>query len=368
MEEKLDLLASRIVNYSLNVKENERVLINTYIVDEYFIKRLIYYIIKNKGIPFIKINNDNINTYILENALDNRYNELKKQGKDDIENYDSFISIKYNQNDYNKQNIDSEVLKKISVALKKSDFIRINERKWVLLNYPSPTDAHKANMSTDKYKEYTLDAMVYNYEQMEKAIEPLKKLMEKTDKVRIIGVNTDIEFSIKGMPIIPCIGTANLPDGELYTAPIKDSVNGVITYNTPSPYQGNIFHNVSLVFKDGKIVSSNCIGDKKALEKIFDTDEGSKYVGEFSFGLNPLIRNPMGDILYDEKIIGSIHFTPGQAYQDAYNSNDSGIHWDMVLIQREEYGGGEVYFDHVLIRKNGKFVLPELSHLNYDLK
>src|SRR5574344_1521633 len=165
MEEKLYLLASRIVNYSLNVKENERVLINTYIVDEYFIKRLIYYIIKNKGIPFIKINNDNINTYILENALDNRYNELKKQGKDDIENYDSFISIKYNQNDYNKQNIDSEVLKKISVALKKSDFIRINERKWVLLNYPSPTDAHKANMSTDKYKEYTLDAMVYNYEQ-----------------------------------------------------------------------------------------------------------------------------------------------------------------------------------------------------------
>lgn len=366
MEEKLDILANRIVNYSIKVQENERVLINTFVNEEYFIKRIIHYIIENKGIPFVKISNDNINAYVLENILDNRYTELKKHGKDEVENYDSFITIKYNLNDFNKKNVNSEVLRKISSTNKKSDYIRINERKWVLLNYPSPTDAYKANMSTTEYKDFALDVMIFDYKQMKIDIEPLKKLMEKTDMVRIVGENTDIEFSIKNMPVVPCTGEANLPDGEIFTAPVKNSANGLITYNTSSPYHGNIYNNISLLFKNGKIIEAKCKGDNKILNKIFDTDEGARYIGEFSFGLNPLIRDPMGDILYDEKITGSIHFTPGQAYQDAYNGNDSGIHWDLVLIQREEYGGGEIYFDHTLIRKNGKFVLPELIPLNYD--
>ena len=112
----------------------------------------------------------------------------------------------------------------------------------------------------------------------------------------------------------------------------------------------------------------NYLNYQEKLNEIFDTDEGARYVGEFSFGLNPEIREPMGDILYDEKIIGSIHFTPGSAYQDAFNGNKSSIHWDMVLIQRPEYGGGEIYFDNVLIRKDGKFLLDELKPLNYENK
>jgi aminopeptidase len=191
--------------------------------------------------------------------------------------------------------------------------------------------------------------------------------MEKTDKVRVTGKNTDITFSIKGMPIIPCTGEKNIPDGEIYTAPLRNSVNGVITYNTPSPYQGNVYQNVSLTFKDGKIIEARADNDIEALNQIFDADAGSRYVGEFSLGLNPKILDPMGDILFDEKIIGSIHFTPGRAYKDSYNGNDSSIHWDMVLIQREEYGGGDIYFDDKLIRHNGLFVLDELKSLNYDM-
>ena len=223
-------------------------------------------------------------------------------------------------------------------------------------------------MPYDEYKDYAIKAMNFDYSIMEKDILPLKKLMEKTDKVRIVSPSTDISFSIKNMPIIPCCGTSNIPDGEIFTAPIKTSVNGQITYNTPSPYQNNIYNNVSLTFKEGKIVEATCDGDNEALNSIFDTDNGSRYVGEFSLGLNPLIIKPMGDILYDEKIIGSIHFTPGKCYDDAPNGNDSAIHWDMVLIQTKEYGGGELYFDDVLIRKDGKFVLKELEHLNYNLK
>ena len=188
--------------------------------------------------------------------------------------------------------------------------------------------------------------------------------MDKTDKVRILGPNTNITFSIKGMNSVPCCGTANIPDGELYTAPIKDSVNGVITYNTPSPYNGNVFNNISLEFKDGKIIKATCLENQKELEDIFNTDEGARYVGEFSLGFNPMITKPMGDILYDEKIMGSIHFTPGCCYEDCSNGNKSSIHWDLVLIQTKEFGGGEIYFDDVLIRKDGIFTLDSLKDLN----
>lgn len=199
---------------------------------------------------------------------------------------------------------------------------------------------------------------------MNEELKPLKDLMDKTDKVRLTGKGTDITFSIKDIPAIICSGECNIPDGEVYTAPVKESVNGIIKYNTPSPYRGNIFHNVTLEFKDGKIVKATCDEDKEELNKIFDTDEGARYVGEFSIGVNPVIRYPMGDILFDEKIIGSIHFTPGECYKDAYNGNRSAIHWDMVLIQREDFGGGNIYFDDKLIRENGIFVVEELKHLN----
>ena len=219
-------------------------------------------------------------------------------------------------------------------------------------------------MTYDEFYNYSLDVMTVDYKRMNDKIKPLKELMEKTDKVRILGPNTDLTFSIKGLPAIPCSGTANIPDGELYTAPVKNSVNGVITYNTPSPYNGNIFNNIRLEFKDGKIINCSADKDNEKLEEIFNTDEGARYVGEFSLGFNPLIIHPMGDILYDEKIMGSIHFTPGRCYEDCDNENISNIHWDLVLIQTEEYGGGEIYFDDVLIRKDGKFVLDELKQLN----
>lgn len=369
VENELLKLSSTIVNYSVKVKEGERVLISTNSIDtKFLVKALIRDIVKVKGIPFVRIVDNEINTLLTELTTSKRIEEIAKHKKEEVDNYDVFISIRYTENEYEGKHINPEIRKEIGEKTAKSDDTRINKRKWVLLNYPSMVDAYKIGMPYDEYKNYSLKAMNFDYAGMEQDILPLKKLMEKTDKVRIVAPNTDLSFSIKGMPIIPCCGTSNIPDGELYTAPIKNSVNGKITYNTPSPYQGNVYNNVSLTFKNGKIVEATCDSDNEKLNAIFDTDEGSRYVGEFSLGLNPLITKPMGDILYDEKIIGSIHFTPGKCYDDAPNGNDSAIHWDMVLIQTPEYGGGEIYFDDVLIRKDGKFVLKELEHLNYNLK
>lgn len=369
MEEKLKILSDSIVSNSLNVKENDRVLITCHSdKPKPLILHLIDKIVEKKGVPFVRTLDSDIETYLLERTQDNRLDSIKRQADFDVEAYDCFIYIRYITNDYENRNVPDEIQKKVKEAKKDSDYIRVNERKWVLLNYPSHLDAYKAGMSNQAYFDYAFDVMTVDYKKMLDDIKPLKELMERTKEVRIISPGTDISFSIEGMPIIPCCGESNIPDGEIFTAPIRDSVNGKITYNTPSPYDGSVFHNVCLTFENGKIISCESDEGTELLEKIFNTDEGARYVGEFSFGLNPRILNPMGDILFDEKIIGSIHFTPGSAYQEAFNGNKSNIHWDLVLIQRKEYGGGEIYFDHMLIRKDGLFVLPELQHLNYDLK
>lgn len=369
MNEKIQKLSSTIVNYSLNIKENDRVLITSVTNNPSpLIKALIEEIAKNKGIPFVRISDPEIEAKLLENTSDERINQIKIHEEQLVNNYDAFINIRYTTNEYENINVDNKMLKKRGSATRKSDNIRINERRWVLLNYPSVVDAYKAHKNTEEYFNYAIDVMNVDYKDMLRDVEPLVKLMEKTDKVRILAPNTDLTFSIKGMRAIPCCGKCNIPDGEVYTAPVKDSVNGIITYNAPSVYQGSTYNNVCLKFKDGKIIEASADENNERLNNIFDTDEGSRYIGEFSLGLNPRILHPMGDILYDEKILGSIHFTPGSAYKDAYNGNDSAIHWDLVLIGREDYGGSEIYFDDVLIRRDGIFVLPELEHLNYSLK
>ena len=241
--------------------------------------------------------------------------------------------------------------------------IRVPKTKWVVLRYPAPSMAQSAHQSLEAFEDYYYKVCNLDYSKMSKAMDSLVELMNKTDKVRLTAKDTDLTFSIKDIPAIKCAGECNIPDGEVYTAPVKNSINGTITYNTPSEYNSFKFENVSLTFKNGKIVK--CSGNnKERLNQVFDTDEGARYVGEFAIGVNPYITKPMNNILFDEKIMGSIHFTPGNSYDDANNGNKSAIHWDLVLIQTPEYGGGEIYFDGKLIRKDGRFVIPELEVLN----
>jgi len=189
--------------------------------------------------------------------------------------------------------------------------------------------------------------------------------MSKADRVHLKSPGTDLQFSIKGIGAKPCEGTRNIPDGEVFSCPVKNSVNGTIQFNTPTIYAGTKFENIRLEFSQGRIVKATGSNEKR-LNEILDTDAGARYIGEFSLGFNPHIQNPMCDILFDEKIAGSLHFTPGQAYEDCDNGNRSAVHWDMVLIQRPEWGGGEVWFDGELIRKDGLFLPKDLRGLNPD--
>lgn len=363
--ERIEKLAKIIVNHSLSVKENDRVLISYEGIESMpLVKAIVKEVINNKGVVETDYQNQDLGNFVRENLTDAMIEAKTKKMKFEVENYDCFVRLCYRKSDYYDKNMNKDMKRSLLENLEPYKEIRVNERRWVLLNYPSIVDAFKAHLTPEEFYNFSMDAMTIDYDKMYEDTLPLKELMEKTDKVRIVAPNTDITFSIKGLPAIICAGTCNIPDGECFTAPVKDSVNGTITYNVPSPYHGEIFEKVSLTFKNGKIVEARSNNNEK-LKEIFETDEGARYVGEFSLGFNPMIKTPMGDILFDEKIAGSIHFTPGCSYDECPNGNKSKIHWDLVLIQREEYGGGEIYFDDVLIRKNGLFVLPELENLNY---
>ena len=363
--ERIKKLAEIIVNHSLKVKENDRVLITYEGIEAMpLVKAITKEVINKKGVVESDYRDSDLECIIKENLTDSIIESKTKKLKFEVENYDCFVRICYRKSDYYDKNMDKDMKVKLLNSQDSYKEIRVNERRWVLLNYPSVVDAFKAHLTPEEFYNFSLDTMTIDYEKMYRDTLALKELMEKTDKVRIVAPNTDITFSIKGLPAIICAGECNIPDGECFTAPVKDSVNGTITYNVPSPYHGEIFEHVSLTFKDGKIIEARSNNNEK-LKEIFETDEGARYVGEFSLGFNPMIKNPMGDILFDQKIAGSLHFTPGCSYDECPNGNKSKIHWDLVLIQREEYGGGEIYFDDVLIRKNGLFVLPELENLNY---
>lgn len=244
---------------------------------------------------------------------------------------------------------------------------RVPNTKWVALRWPNPSFAQMASMSTEAFEDFYFRVCLVDYAKMAAAAEPLRELMDRTDRVRITGPGTDLSFSIKGVGSVPCSGEANVPDGECFSSPLRESMNGTVQYNTVSLYEGTEFTNIFFRVKDGQIVEATAGANTEALNKILDTDPGARYFGEWSLGYNPHVLHPMKDTLFDEKIGGSFHLTPGNAYEGTGgNGNESNIHWDIVCIQRAEYGGGDIYFDDVLIRKDGIFVLPELAGLNPD--
>jgi aminopeptidase len=238
---------------------------------------------------------------------------------------------------------------------------RVKRTRWVVLRYPNNAMAQLAETSQESFEDFYFEVCCADYAKMSKAQEKLVALMKATDQVHIKSPGTDLTFSIKDIPIVKCDGERNIPDGEVYTAPVRESINGTIAYNTPSLYQGVVYTGLTFTFEKGKIVKATCDGDDNKLNEILDTDDGSRYIGEFAIGVNPFILHPMKDTLFDEKIAGSFHFTPGQCYDEAPNGNSSSIHWDLVLIQRPDYGGGEIYFDDQLIRKDGVFTDQDLE-------
>ena len=365
---RINKLAESLVHYSCKVNKNENVLIKVYGEGEEYnlVVALIKEIYKAGANPFVWNHNPQIMRELLKDCNEG---QIKLWAQTDLalmQKMDAYIGIWGGSN--NAEN--SSVSRENNQIYEKfySNPVHMHERvkntKWVILNYPTPSMAQQASMSTDEFEDFYFKVCNLDYSKMSKAMDNLVELMEKTDRVKIVGKETDLTFSIKNIKAIKCAGEMNIPDGEVFTAPVRESVNGILSYNAPSLYNdGFTYENIKFEFKDGKIIKATA-NDTKRINGILDTDEGARYIGEFSLGLNPYITKPMKDILFDEKIMGSFHFTPGSCYDEAPNGNKSIIHWDLVCIQTEDYGGGEIYFDDILIRKNGIFVVDSLKCLN----
>lgn len=366
MDERIQKLAYNLVNYSVKVKEGETVFVHYTGFDTTNLARaIIKEVYQAKGVPIVKFTDNRVLREVLLGCTEE---QLKKMAEADcmlMDGADCYIGVRGADNIAELSDVPADKMKlyeKLYATPVHSER-RVPHTKWVVLRYPNPAMAQLSDMSLEAFEDYYFNVCNLDYSKMSQAMDSLVDLMNRTDKVQIKAPGTDLTFSIKGIPAIKCAGEMNIPDGEVYTAPVKDSVNGVISYNTPSVYQGFTYENVCLEFQNGKIVKATA-NNTERINEVFNTDDGARYVGEFAIGVNPYIVNPMKDILFDEKIRGSIHFTPGASYDDAPNGNKSSIHWDLVLIQTAEFGGGEIYFDDLLIRKDGIFVVEELKNLN----
>ncbi len=361
---RIDQLARQLVRYSTQTKKGENVLIELFDVPEEVGIALVREVRAVKATPFINIQQAKISREMAMGATEEQYTILSKNAMHQMKAVDCYIAIRGSHNVNELSDVPAKNMQMIASKMRPVLNERINKTRWCVLRWPHPSMAQSAGMSTAAFEDFYFRVCLLDYAKLKKGMDALAKLMTEAKDVHIMGPGTDLRFSIADIPGIACGGSHNIPDGECFTAPVKDSVEGVISYNAPSIYQGIAFDNVKLEFSKGKIVKATA-NNTKAINKIFDTDPGARYIGEFAIGFNPEIKEPMRDILFDEKIAGSFHFTPGQAYEVADNGNRSSVHWDLVNIQRPDYGGGEIRFDGQVIRRNGQFLPKALQVLNY---
>lgn len=358
-------LADGLTGFSIELKKGEHVLIDAYDVPDAMVIALVRSARKRGAHPYVQLHRARITRELTLGAAEVAFAHHAQVEEKRMQKMDAYIALRGSDNIFEASDVPADRVQMVSRLMKPVLNYRVNKTKWVVLRWPTPGMAQQAAMSTEAFEDFYFRVCTLNYKRMRAGMKSLATLMRKTDRVHIKGPGTDLRFSIKDIGAIECGGLRNIPDGEVFSCPVKHSVEGYVQYNAPTVYLGSSFDNIRLAFKRGKVVEATSSNTKR-LNEILDSDAGARYVGEFALGFNPHILDPMRDILFDEKIAGSFHFTPGQAYEECDNGNKSQVHWDMVCIQRPEYGGGEIWFDDKLIRKDGMFVPKSLHKLNPD--
>jgi aminopeptidase len=366
---RIDRLADLLLDHSCRIERGEKILIEAFDLPEpHLVCRLVEGAAARGAVPLVSWKSNAVLRSLYQTATEESMTLAGQFERARMQEMKAYIGIRGSANSSQFADVPQpkmDLYQRHWWQTVHSE-IRVAKTKWVVLRWPTDSFAQAANMSTPAFEDFYFDVCTADYAAMARAQEPLVARMRQTDRVRITAPGTELELSIRGIPVIPCAGERNIPDGEVFTAPVRDSINGKIRYNTPSRYQGTVFEHVEFEFQDGKIVCATA-NETDKLNAILDSDEGARYCGEWALGVNNRVRQPMLDTLFDEKIGGSFHLTPGQAYDEADNGNRSRIHWDLVLIQRADYGGGEIWFDGELVRQNGRFVPDDLQGLNEGL-
>ncbi len=367
LDPRVTRLAELLTTHSTSLGPSDRVLIHAFDIPEEAVAEIVRVAQETGAQVVTRLESNLVRRQLMLGMTEPNAITIAEAEKFEMERMTAYIAIRGSENSTEHSDVPGDKLSlwQRLYAVPVVFETRVAKTKWVVLRWPNGSMAQQASMSTPAFEKFYFDVCTMDYAKMSRAVEPLKDLMDKTDQVHLVGPGTDLRFSIKGIGAVPCVGDRNIPDGECFSCPVKESVEGAVQYNTTSLYQGTEFKNVRYEVAKGRIVEAAAGDQSDKLNEILDTDEGSRFFGEWSLGFNPYVMHPMLDTLFDEKIAGSFHLTPGNAYEGpGGNGNKSAVHWDKVVIQRPEYGGGEVWFDGKLIRKDGVFVVPELKGLN----
>ena len=356
-------LASLLTRFSTRLQPGENVLLDMFDTPVEMTLALVRAVREAGAFPYVQIHQARVTRELLSGAQQEQYDLMNETELARMQRMQAYVAIRGSHNITELSDVPGDRMSLAMKTLRPVIDHRVKKTKWCVLRWPTAAMAQLAGMSSEAFEDFYFRVCTLDYSKMAPGMAALKARLDRTDRVEIRGPGTELRFSVKDIGTVTCGGTHNIPDGEVFTCPVRDSVEGHVTFNAPTIYQGVNFDGVRLEFAQGKIVKATGNPEDK-LNEFLDADEGARYIGEFSLAFNPHILHPMRDILFDEKISGSFHFTPGQAYEDADNGNKSQVHWDMVSIQRPEWGGGEILFDGEVVRRDGLFVPGELQALN----
>lgn len=359
---KIQKLAKIMIGYSIALKKGEKLMLRGYGFDSYpLIKELYREAMKAGAIQVdVRFSVDELTRIFFDHASKEQIEYITDLDKKVADSYDAMIQVVADENPFELGEVNIKKLNMSAKARKPLSDI-LHKKRWCLFYYPNVASATFAKKNLEQWEDFVFDCSIKDWKKEEKMQAKFVNLMSKVDKVHIVGKETDLHLSVKKQIWRKCCGTHNMPDGEIFTSPLRTSVNGVIRYNVPTHYQSQDFEWVKLTLKDGKVVREES-NNQKGVTEILNSDAGARYFGEFAFGLNKEIMNPTRQILFDEKMGRSLHMALGKCYDECPNGNDSTVHWDLIF--RFDWAGAELWFDGVKVYSKKKWIDKRFAFLN----
>jgi aminopeptidase len=366
MDPRVKRLAETLVHYSINLKKGQLLRIQGEVTGLPLIKAVFEEAVKVGAHPFTKIQVPDTEEALLKYGSDAQLRYISPVVRTAVNKIDALVSVWGTENTRYLSGVNPKrqaLKRKAQGPIVKKMFKRIADRSlsWVGTQFPTLADAQEAGMSLADYEDFVYGAghvdkgdPVKHWKKVAKEQGRLVRILNRTDRLHVEAEGTDLKMRVKGRQWINCAGTENFPDGEIFTSPLEDTVQGHIRFSFPAIYGGREVEDVRLELEKGKVVKESAVKNEKFLKAMLDTDNGSRFVGEFAIGTNYDIKRFSRNILFDEKIGGTCHMAVGASILEAGGKNHSAIHWDMICDLKK---GGRITADGKVIYRNGKFTI-----------
>ncbi|MDQ5817610.1 MAG: aminopeptidase [Actinomycetota bacterium] len=358
-DERLKKLARVLVDYSVEAGEGEQILVAGGAAAEPLIKEVYTRLLQTGAVPIPQVALQGLQELFFEHAKDIHYEKTPPIMRSVYEAADAVISIMAPHNTRALAGVDPAKQRALGKRDKALQDLILSKDRWALTLFPTQALAQESEMGLEAYEDFAFEAMGLDEDDpvrfwREKAEEQgrLIERLEVAREVRIVGPETDLTLSVAGRKFLNGDGKHNMPCGEVFTGPVEDSANGSIYFGIPVAVAGREVSGVRLRFEGGRVVEASAEKGEEYLHAMLDADEGARYLGEIGIGTNYGIRRATKNILFDEKLGGTVHLAVGRSYEKTGGKNDSSVHWDLICDLRE---GGELYADGEVLQKDGKF-------------